>query len=118
MGPWIVRVYIQTFFRCVITADHWLGQAVRVVNIIEPKATFYAKAIFIRWSLDTLNTNDFFVFNFERELATNTAIWANRLHLAIKVCAVTHLIVIKHIGFHQRTCWAGLNAFAAGNTGR
>ena len=113
----IARVYVEAFGGSILTADERFGQAVLVVDVVIAKAAFDAEAAFVGGAIDALNVFHLVVFDLDRDLASHTAEGADAFHLAVIIGAVAHLIFIDHGGWHERTCWAGLNAFPAGHTG-
>ena len=65
-----------TSFRCVISADKWLGEAVRVVRVIKTIPPFHAESSMVGWTITALNKKNLVVFDVVSELATYTTVGA------------------------------------------
>ena len=119
MGLPIGGVDVQTLRRRVIPPDQRLGQTVWMMDVVEAKAPFDAKTIFIRRTFDAIDIFDLAVLHLERQLAPNTAIRTDAFDFFVEVRAITGLRVIQNVGGHERARRTGLNAFTAGHaTGR
>ena len=87
------------------------------MDVIKPKAAFHAKPTFVGRPVDAFDKFDLIILDLQRHLTADAAERANAFNLAVIIAAISDLLLIHHGGRHQRTCRAGLNAFAAGHTG-
>ena len=113
----VAGIDVQALCRRVVAADQRFGQAVFVVDIVEPKAAFHAETVLVGGAVNAIDPYNLVVLDLERQLTANTAIGADGFYLAVKVLQVALLVLIHCSGGHQRARRAGLNAFAAGDAG-
>ena len=98
--------------RRILAPDQRLGQALRVVRVVEAVAPLDAQAALVGRAIAALDEEDLVVLDVVGQLAADAAIRAHRLDLPVghAQCRVAR--------GHQRAGRAGLHTFAAGHAGR
>ncbi len=89
----------------------------RMVDVIETKATLDAEPVVIGRAVAALGIDDLLVLDLIGDLAADAAERAQRVHLLVGVCDA-RLVLVEHHRRHQRAGRTGLHAFAAGDAGR
>ena len=97
-----------------VLADHRLGQALRVGDIIKSEAAFHAEPVFIGGAFAPGDRDQLVVLDLVSELAADAAIRADAVDLAVGIFGADVLLVDERRR-HQRAGRAGLHAFAAGD---
>ena len=100
-----------------VLADHRLGQAVRIADIVEAEAALDAQPVLVRRSVLAADVDELVVLDLIGELAADAAIRAHAVDLAVGL-AFVDVVVVDQRRRHQRAGRAGLHAFAAGDAGR
>src|SRR6478736_8940627 len=95
--------------------DQRLHQPLRILHIVEAKSAFDAQAILIGVAVATLDEGDCVVLDLITDLAADTAIWADRMNLAINLAAAMLGDWIDDRFRHERAGGTGLHAFSAGD---
>src|SRR6185437_3946739 len=117
MRPRVGRVDLFVrHFRHVL-ADHRLGQALRIADVVEAKAAFHTQALLVGGAITAADIEQLVVFDVIGELAADAAIGAHRVHLAVGEFGA-HVLVVYQRRRHQCAGRTGLHAFAAGDAGR
>src|SRR5262245_20282523 len=105
-------------FGCIVAANQGFGETMRMMHVIEAEAAFHAEPIAVRGTIAAVDMQDFVVLDLVGDLATDAAIWADALDLAIMPAR-------KHSGGgidqgrrHQRAGRASLDALPAGDASR
>ena len=107
-----VRVHAEiAVFRRISATDQGLGQSLRVVGIVKAIATFDAQTLMVGRAVPAFDKHNFFIFDVIGQLATYAAKWADRGDLLV---GHAQRCVTRR---HQCASWAGLYAFATGDTG-
>src|SRR5690606_17480274 len=91
--------------------DQRLGQAVRVVGVIETVATLHAQTLLVGRTVTTLDVEDLVVLDVVGQLTADAAERADRVDLLVRH---GHGHVARG---HQRAGRTGLHALAAGHAG-
>ena len=118
MGIEVGRIDVEPLGRCIFAPDQRRGQPVFVVDVVKAKAPLDAQPLLVGRTVDTVDPRNLVVLDLERKLATDPAVGADRLDLAVIILAVADFIRADRLGGHERTGGAGLNTLAAGDTGR
>ena len=93
-----------------------LGQAMRVVDVVEAEAALDAEPVVIGRAVAAFGIDHLLVLDLVGHLAADAAERAERVDLPVGV-GDAGLLVVEHHGRHQRAGRAGLHAFAAGDAG-
>src|SRR5207253_8024880 len=93
-------------------ADQRLGQALRMMRVIEAEAPLDAEPFVVGRSIAALDSHDAVVLDVIGELAADAAVRTKRSHLAIDRDEV------RVVSGRQSAGRAGLHALSAGHTGR
>ena len=100
----------------VVEADQRLHQAVRMGDIVEAEAALDAKAVLVRRAVASVDIEDLLVADVVGDLTADAAIGADAVDLPVGL-GVSDARFVHHRCRHQGAGGAGLDAFAAGDTG-
>ena len=118
MGPGIGGIdLVARVLGHVGQAHQWLGQPVRVMDVIEAEAALDAEPVAVGRAVAALGIDDLLVLDVVGDLAADAAIGAERIDLPVGPDGA-RLVLVEEGGGHQRAGRAGLDAFAAGDAGR
>ena len=84
------------------------------MHVIEAKAAFNAQAVMICGPIASFNVEQFIVLDIVGQLAPDPAVGTDRFNFSVRS---NPALRSSDRGRKQGTGWAGLNAFAAGDTG-
>src|SRR6185437_12120702 len=117
MRPRIRRIdkFVRNF-RHAVLADHWLGQPLRIVNVVEAVAAFHAQPLLVRRAVLAGDVKQLVVLDVIGELAADAAIRTDAVNRAVGLTLEDVVGVDKRRG-HQCAGRAGLHAFAAAHAG-
>src|SRR6185295_13675075 len=117
MRPGVRRIdQIVGRFADAILADHRLGQALRIGNVVEAEAALDAEPALVGRAVAAVHGNQLVVLDVVGELAADAAIGADAVDLAVGLGG-EDVVVVNQRRRHQRAGRAGLHAFAAGAAG-
>src|SRR5437764_1700406 len=94
-----------------------LGQAMRMMDVVETEAALDAEAVVIGRAVAAFGIDHLFVLDLIGDLTADAAERAKRIDLPVGI-RDAGLFLIQHYRGHQRAGRAGLHAFAAGDAGR
>ena len=118
MRPRIGRIdQIVGRFPDAVLADHRLGQALWIADVVESEAALHAEAVLVGRAVAPGDRDQLVVLDLIGELAADAAIRTDAVHLAVGELGADVLLVDERRR-HQRPGRAGLHAFAAGDAGR
>src|SRR6185437_12893047 len=118
MRPRIGRVDLFVrHFRHAVLADHRLGQALRIADVVEAEAAFHAQTLLVRRAVAAGYVKQLVVLDVIGELAADAAIGAHAVRFAVGIFGALVPGVDQRRG-HQRAGRTGLHTFAAGDAGR
>src|SRR5205085_12514518 len=92
-------------------ADQRLGEAVFVLDVVEPVAALDAQTARVRGAVLALHIEDFVVLDVIGELAADAAVWTDRIDLLLGSAGT------DCAGGHQCAGRTSLDAFTAGDAG-
>jgi hypothetical protein len=117
VGEWIRRIHLDVgALRRVVAADEGRGEAVGMGNVVESEAALHAEALAVRRAVSALHGDDLIVMGLIGDLAADTAVGAEALHL-LQGDVDTDTLLVHESRFHQRARRTGLHALAAGDAG-
>ncbi len=93
-----------------------LGQAMRVMDVVEAEAALDAEAVVVGGAVAALGIDHLLVLDLIGDLAADAAERAQRVDLPVGI-GDAGLVLVQHHRRHQRAGRAGLHAFAAGDAG-
>ncbi len=108
---------IVDVLRRALLADQRLGEALRIVHVVEAEPALDAEALVVRRPVLAGDVEQLVVLDLIGELAADAAIGAHRVDLAVGVGGAD-VVLVDEGRRHQRAGRAGLDAFAAGDAGR
>ena len=118
MGERIGRIDLVVGILLRIRQPHQrLGQAMRMMDIVEAEAALDAEPVVVGGSVAALGIDHLLVLDLIGDLTADAAERAQRVHLPVRI-GDAGLVLVEHHGRHQRAGRTGLHAFAAGHTGR
>ena len=113
MRPRVGRIDLLVhLLRHALLADQRLFQALRVVDIVEPKPALHAQAVLVRGSIAAGDVEQLIVADAIGELTADAAIRTDAVDGAVLIADAFVLLVDDARG-HQRAGRASLHAFAA-----
>src|ERR1700722_517391 len=92
-----------------------LGQAVRVMDVVEAEAAFDAESVVVGRAVAALGIDHLLVLDLIGDLTAHATVRAQRVDLLVRIGDAS-LVLIEHHRGHQRAGRTGLDAFAAGDT--
>src|SRR5579872_676927 len=117
MRPGVGRVDSNIVLGDAVLADHRLGQAVGMVDVIEAEAALDAEPVVVGRPFLALDGDNAVVADLEGELAADAAIGADAFDLSVRRVG-EDAVLVDEARRHQRAGRAGLHALAAGDAGR
>ena len=92
----VAGIDVQPFRGRIGAADQRFGQAVRVVDIVEPEPPLDAEPSFVCRAIDALDELDPVVLDLQADLTTDTAERADASDLAVVIGSIALLVFISH----------------------
>ena len=86
------------------------------MNIVKAKPPLHTKPSFIGGAINAIHIFHTAIFDLQAYLTADPTEGAYTINFAVKILAISNLIVVCHSGGHQRTRWASLHTFATSYT--